>query len=154
MTKILTCALAICRLSCNEPNTKQPVTVSDSADQTNATEYVSTKLPDSAAWKKSYNFQMLSLRDTLWTFHYDGNWYSTNEKDWTKSALSNAIGNIAFVDYVPFKNAVYGIGHFEGNIERFTLKQTIYKSTDLRHWDTVATQSKSAETIFLPSVCF
>jgi hypothetical protein len=28
-----------------------------------------TKLLDSAAWKKNYNFQMFSQRDTIWTFH-------------------------------------------------------------------------------------
>ncbi len=28
-------------------------------------EYVWTKLPDSADWKKSYNFQMFSINDTL-----------------------------------------------------------------------------------------
>src|SRR6478735_7944699 len=77
------------------------------------TSYVWTKLLDSADWKKSYNFQMLSLRDTLWTFHQDGNWFSINGVNWRKSSLPNSIYNLAFLDYVSFRNVVYGLGHFE-----------------------------------------
>jgi hypothetical protein len=68
----------------------------------NAEKYVWTKLLDSAQWRKAYNFQMVNTGDTLWTFHFDGNWYSTDGKNWTRSKLPNAIGDLAFVDYVPF----------------------------------------------------
>ena len=111
-------------------------------------EYVWTKLLDSADWRKSYNFQMLSIRDTLWVFHFDGNWYSTNGKEWTKSTLPNSIGNLAFLDYVLFKDAVYGIGHFEGNIENFAFKNEIYKTTDCRQWETVSKKSNLPERFF------
>ncbi|MGE5521950.1 MAG: hypothetical protein ACM3VS_18650 [Candidatus Dadabacteria bacterium] len=43
-------------------------------------EYAWTKLLDSADWRESYNFQMFSIKDTLWIFHFDGNWYSVDGK--------------------------------------------------------------------------
>jgi hypothetical protein len=91
---------------------------------------------------------MFSHNDTLWTFHPDGNWFSTNGKDWTKSPLPNAIFNLAFLDYVQFNNAIYGFGHFEGNIERFTFKPEIYKTTDLKRWTTVTKQSNLPPRFF------
>jgi hypothetical protein len=112
------------------------------------TSYVWTKLLDSAGWKKSYNFQMFTIKDTLWTFHPDGNWYSTNGKDWTKSPLPNSISNLAFLDYIQFNNAVYGLGHFEGNIDRFTLKPEIYKTTDFKNWEILSTQSSLPRRFF------
>lgn len=148
MPKIILLSFLFLMAGCAEQNRPKQAHVNTTNNQINATDYVWTKLLDSAAWKKSYNFQMLNLRDTLWTFHYDGIWFSTNGKAWTKAALPNAIGNLAFVDYVPFKNAVYGIGHFEGNIENFTLKNTIYKTTDLQHWDSVSKESNLPERFF------
>ena len=59
-------------------------------------EYVWTKLLDSADWRKSHNFQMFSIKDTLWIFHFDGNWYSVDGKEWRKSSLPNAIGIFLF----------------------------------------------------------
>ncbi|HVT86684.1 MAG TPA: hypothetical protein VHD35_15880 [Chitinophagaceae bacterium] len=118
---------------------------SESGSDTN---YVWTKVLDSTHWKKSYNFQMFSIKDTLWTFHPDGNWYSTDGKDWTKSTLPNAIYNLAFLDYVLFKDAVWGFGHFEGNIEHFTLKPEIYKTTDFKKWDTVSKKSNLPRRFF------
>ncbi|MEO5583285.1 MAG: hypothetical protein ABIR66_11370, partial [Saprospiraceae bacterium] len=67
---------------------------------------------------------------------------------WTKSRLENAIYNLAFLDYIPFKNAMYGLGHFEGNIERFTLKGEIYRTTDFQHWDTLSKSSNLPNRFF------
>lgn len=97
-----------------------------------------TKLLDSAGWKKNYNFQMFSIRDTLWVFHPDGTWYSTDGRQWQKSTLPNAIHNLAFLDYIVFRGSVYGLGHFEGNIETFRFRPEIYRTMDLRLWDTLA----------------
>lgn len=148
MFKLILFFLTLYLGSCSEQNTQNTVRADSLTSQTNKEGYVWTKLLDSAAWRKSYNFQMFSIRDTLWTFHYDGNWFSKDGKNWTKSVLPNAIGNLAFVDYVQFKEAVYGIGHFEGNIERFTLKTEIYKTTDLQHWDTVSKESNLPKRFF------
>lgn len=112
------------------------------------TSYVWTKLLDSADWKKNYNFQMFSNRDTLWTFHPDGNWYSTNGINWTKSQLPNAIYNLAFLDYVQFNDAILGLGHFEGNIEQFSFKPEIYKTVDFKNWIIVSKESNLPKRFF------
>jgi hypothetical protein len=95
------------------------------------------KLLDSAPWKKSYNFQMFSFRDTIWTFHPDGNWFSIDGIRWTKSSLPNAIYNLAFLDYILFNDVMYGLGHFEGNIERFRLRPEIYYTGNMKQWDSI-----------------
>lgn len=123
-------------LSCQMQTTEQPKIQVGNSISTADTSYVWTKLIDSANWKKSYNFQLLSIRDTLWTLHPDGNWFSVNGVNWTKSSLPNAIYNHAFLDYVWFKEALYGLGHFEGNIETYSLRSDIYKSTNQRQWET------------------
>lgn len=114
----------------------------------NDTSYVWTKLLDSADWKKNYNFQMFSSKDTLWTFHPDGTWYSADGKNWTKSNLKNSISNLAFLDYVQFKGAVYGLGYFKGNIEHFEFKPEIYKTTDFKNWKTIAKESNLPKRFF------
>ncbi len=118
------------------------------------TPYVWTRLLDSAAWKKSYNFQLLSIRDTLWTFHPDGTWYSTDGSHWTLSPLPNAIANHAFLDYVYFNDAVYGLGHFEGNIEHYTFQPTIYRTTDRKTWTTLARESNLPKRFFYHPFAF
>lgn len=112
------------------------------------TSYVWTKLLDSADWKKCYNFQMFAIRDTLWTFHPDGNWFSKNGIDWTKSELPNAIHNLAFLDYIQFNDEILGLGHFEGNIEKFDFRSEIYKTTDLKNWEIITTQSNIPKRFF------
>jgi len=102
------------------------------------TSYVWTKLLDEADWPKSYNFQMFSIDDKIWVFHSSGNWFSTDGVHWTRSPLPNSINNLAFLDYVVFKGAVYGLGNFQGNIDAFTFKGDVYRTTDLKRWATVA----------------
>jgi len=111
-------------------------------------EYIWKKVLDSADWKKNYNFQMFSLRDTLWTFHPDGNWFSVDGKRWEKSPLSNIISNLAFLDYVHFEDAIYGLGYFKGNIETFVFKPEIYKSTDFKNWQTISKTSNLPPRFF------
>jgi hypothetical protein len=105
-------------------------------------------LLDSAAWRKNYNFQLFSIHDTLWTFHPDGTWYSTDGKTWTTSTLPNAIRNLAFLDYVQFNGAIYGLGYFNGNIEQFEFRPEIYRTTDLRNWTTLSKNSNLPRRFF------
>ncbi len=147
MNKLILLFLSFCLASCIEQNKPRSTEKTDPPHK-QTENYTWTKLLDSAAWKKSYNFQLFSIRDTLWTFHFDGNWYSTDGKNWTLSVLPNAIGNLAFLDYVQFKDAIYGIGYFNGNIENATLKNEIYKTTDYRHWETISTKSNLPRRFF------
>ena len=114
-----------------------------------STTYRWQKILDSADWRKNYNFQLFSIRDTLWTFHPDGNLYSVDDgKNWYKSSLGNIINNHAFLDYIFFKGAVYGLGYFKGNIETFDFKPTIYRTTDMRTWDIVSKVSNLPDRFF------
>ena len=110
--------------------------------------YVWTKVLDEGPWKKNYNFQMFAVGGKLWVFHPDGNWFSTDGRNWTKSSLSNPINNLAFLDYVYFKGAMFGLGYFNGNIERFTFKPEIYRSLDLERWETVSRSSDLPNRFF------
>jgi len=139
-----------CSILSNDKTKKQANAQSTISD----TSYTWTKLLDSADWKKSYNFQMFSIRDTLWTFHPDGNWFSTDGTDWTKSSLTNSINNLAFLKYINFNNAVYGLGHFEGNIEQFKFKPEIYKTTDFKQWDTISKNSNLPNRFFYQPFVF
>jgi hypothetical protein len=121
--------------------THNPATNGDTA-------YTWKKLLDSADWKKSYNFQMFSNKDTLWTFHPDGNWFSTDGTNWTKSQLPNPINNLAFLDYVQLNETILGLGNFNGNIEQFTFKPEIYKTTDFKSWQLIAQQSNLPQRFF------
>ncbi len=106
------------------------------------------QLTPNASFPRSYNFQLFVIRDTLWAFHSDGNWFSPNGKDWAKSKLANSIYNLAFLDYVEFNDAIWGLGHFEGNIEKFKLTTPIYRTTDMRQWLVMAEKSNLPERFF------
>lgn len=101
-----------------------------------------------AAFPKSYNFQLFNLRDTLWAFHPAGNWYSLDGKGWEKSSLPNSISNLAFLDYIMFDNSIFGLGHFEGNIEKFTLSTEIYQTRDMQTWTVLAKESNLPKRFF------
>lgn len=111
-------------------------------------EYQWKQLTPHASFPKSYNFQLFAIRDTLWALHSDGNWFSLNGRDWTKSKLANSIYNLAFLDYIQFNGATWGLGHFEGNIEKFKLTTPIYKTTDMKHWSVIAERSNLPERFF------
>lgn len=134
--------------SCQNTTNENKVSDVKTKEVVSDTVYTWTKLLDSAAWKKNYNFQMFSINDTLWTFHPDGIWYSKNGKNWTKSVLENSINNLAFLDYVYFKGSVYGLGYFSGNIEQFTFKPEIVKTTDFKSWTTISSTSNLPNRFF------
>lgn len=135
--------LVLC-ISCSSATTTRNRTVINDSSG-----YTWQKIFDSANWKKNYNFQLFSIRDTLWNFHPDANWYSVDEgKHWVKSSLSNVINNHAFLDYVLFKDAVYGLGYFEGNIETFVFKHHIYRTTNGVSWELVSDKSNLPSRFF------
>ncbi len=138
---LISCLLAGAIDSENGRYTRMPSRL-DSPD------YTWVKLLDKAPWKKSYNFQMFSQQDTLWVLHHEGTWFSKDGKSWKKSQLPNAISNQAFLDYVQFQKAILGLGHFEGNIERFTLTTDIYQTRNMKNWQVVAKSSNLPKRFF------
>jgi hypothetical protein len=133
--------------SCHGPE-RTTVQALPAADVSDSSEYAWTLLTDSAAFRKSYNFQMFSIRDTLWVIQSDGGWFSTNGEDWKHTVLSNVIRNNGFLDYVWFRNALYGIGVLDGNIEHFQWSSSIHRTTDMRNWEKLADESELPRRFF------
>lgn len=140
--------LFVILLCCKDISERQQATETKIQTIKTDTSYVWRKLLDSADWAKSYNFQMFSINDSIWVFHSDGIWHSVNGKVWSKSNLRNAIFNLAFLDYVQFNDAVYGLGYFKGNIEQFEFKPEIYQTTDFKSWTTLSKQSNLPKRFF------
>jgi hypothetical protein len=134
-------------IACASQSRKQE-TAKTVLTNTDGPAYTWTKVMDSAAWTKTYNYQMFSIRDTIWTLHPDGTWFSVNGREWTKSPLANAIRNQAFLDYVYFNGALYGLGHFEGNIETYAFRPEICRTTDMRNWQTISANSNLPTRFF------
>lgn len=140
--KIIAFLVGLLCSGCVNPSAKYPNGQAEPASLPPPdTTYTWTQLLESAPWQKSYNFQLFSMRDTLWTFHPDGTWWSANGINWEKSPLPNAIGNLAFLDYVYFKNDVLGLGNLEGNIEQNKFSPEIYLARDGKSWDTLSKKS-------------
>lgn len=141
-------SILLLSFSCETTSNENAVPTINTATVKTNINYTWTKLLDSAIWEKNYNFQMLSINDTLWTFHPDGNWHSTDGKMWTKSVLTNPIWNHAFLDYVYFKGAVFGLGYLKGNIESYIFKPEIYKTVDRKNWTTISITSNLPHRFF------
>lgn len=123
----------------SEQDTTQPVA---------STGYKWTQLTANADFRKAYNFQLFSIRDTLWAMHHDGTWFSLDGAEWIKSPLPNILRDNAFLDYVWFKNALYSIGTFEGNVEHYKYTSSISRTTDMKTWETLATESNLPKRFF------
>jgi hypothetical protein len=138
MTRIY--AIILLLLSCSGRSNDAPKDNGAKLVRENAG-YRWVKMLDSAAWRKNYNFQMFTIRDTMWTMHSEGSWYSLDGKQWQKASLPNIIHNQAFLDYVLRNDTLYGLGQFDGNIETFRFKPAIYRTTNMRQWETLTERS-------------
>lgn len=134
--------------SCKTSSEDTKAAIAQSEELTSDSSFVWTKLLDSAKWGKNYNFQMFSHNDTLWTFHHDGNWQSIDGINWVGSDLPNAIFNLAFLDYVQFNGAIYGLGYFKENIEEYEFRSEIYKTTNFKTWTTISKSSNLPNRFF------
>jgi len=139
------CLLLIFFMACNGSENSNKL---KSGSTNDSTVYAWRKITDSAPWKKTYNYQAFTIRDTLYIFHPDGVWYTTDLTAWHPSSLQDTIANQAFLDYVQWNDSIYGLGHFEGNIEQFSWKPSIYLTTDVRHWHTIAANSNLPARFF------
>lgn len=148
MPKALALLLLVTSLSCKltgkpgQPATAEnPDTPADSSRRW-------TLLTDKADFPESYNFQLMSIHDSLWALHPRGTWYSVDGKKWSRAAASSPITNLAFLDYVYFNNALYGLGRLEGNIERHLWEPAIFRTNNLRSWDTLTRTSNLPRRFF------
>lgn len=122
--------------------------VSSNAQPVAAGQYAWSKVADQGPGRKNYNFQMFAVGGRLIVLHPDGTWETADGKVWARSPLTNVIDNQAFLDYVLFRGAVFGLGHLSGNIERFTFKPEIYRTTDLKKWETISNKSNIPRRFF------
>jgi hypothetical protein len=91
---------------------------------------------------------LFSEGENILAFHPSGVWSSPDGKRWQKTGLTDIVGNQAFLDYVRFRGAVYALGTFEGNIERFTQTTQIARTTDFRGWEILARESNLPKRFF------
>jgi hypothetical protein len=144
MFKTILWALTFYFSSCNNTS----IVKAKEKTQADSKLYQWTQLTDNAAFPKAYNFQLFSIRDTLWAMHHAGTWFSVDGKNWDKSSLTNIIANNGFLDYVWFKNALYSIGTFDGNIEKYKLTTQIAKTNNFKNWEILSKNSNLPKRFF------
>ncbi len=117
-----------------------------------ATAYQWRQIHAEAPWRKTYNFQMMTIGDRLWVFHPDGAYSSDDGDHWQRSRLTDAVGNQAFLDYVIHNNEVLALGHFEGNIEKHTFEPRIQRTVDLTRWEPLGNSNLPKRFFYHPFV--
>lgn len=142
---LLLCCLSVCRCSGQQPPKPEPRSEAP---------YHWIELVQEGPFRKSYNYEMVAIGDSVVLLHPQGFWVSTNGSDWTAIDLPNVVGNLAFLEYVYFRGALYGLGTFSGNIERYQLTTQIARSSNLRSWEIVAEKSNLPERFFYHPVVF
>ena len=121
--------------------------VTQEANKSDSAAYHWTKLMDSAQWKKTYNYQLMAMGDTLWLLHPDGFWFSMDGKAWQRSAMDDIVGNQAFLDYVVLREQFMVWVPLKA-----TLKKHLYHSCTqdyrFQKWERVADKSELPSRFF------
>jgi hypothetical protein len=110
--------------------------------------YVWTQLTANAGFSKTYNYQLFADSQHIWAFHPSGIWVSVNGSSWQNTGLTDIVRNQAFLDYVRFNGFIYGLGTFEGNIERYTQTGQIARTSTFKRWEIVARDSNLPKRFF------
>jgi hypothetical protein len=111
------------------------------------------KLTGSAAFSKSYNYQVFVLGREMYALN-NGGWKSKDGKIWTKTALPEIEFNSAYQKYVQFNGAVYALGTMRGDYMNLRLSSKISRTRDFENWETVAERSNLPERVFYGAVVF
>jgi len=118
---------------------------------------VSELSPDRYSWRKltneagfpgGYNFPLFNFRNTLWVLRSEGNWFSKDGKNWTKSELPPSGLNTGYQQYVQFKDSIYALGGMEGNYLNLKLDSRIMRTSDLKRWEVIAAKSELPARVF------
>jgi hypothetical protein len=118
-----------------------------------AASYGWIKVIDHAPFPGSYNFPLFNIRNKLWAFHGQGNWYSEDGKNWTKAELPPLGLRTGFQQYVQLNDAVYALGTSEGNYLNLSIGSRIARtSSDLKRWEVVAEQSELPARVFYGAI--
>lgn len=119
-----------------------------------SSKYSWVKVTDTAAFPKGYNFPVFTVGNQMWAFQADGNWYSTDGRNWRKSELPPSRLNSGYQKYVQFNDAVYALGTMEGNYTNMRLGSRIARTNDFKRWDVLAETSELPARVFYGSVVF
>ena len=111
-------------------------------------EYIWVQLTSNADFPKSYNFQLFADSHHIRAFHHKGVWSSADGRSWLKTELKNIVKNQGFLSYIKFKGNIYGLGTFDGNIERYTQTTQIARTSDFKHWEILAKDSNLPKRFF------
>lgn len=65
-----------------------------------------------------------------------------------RTDLPNIVKGQAFLDYVKFKGALYALGTFDGNIERYTQTTQIARTADFKSWEILSKSSSLPRRFF------
>ncbi len=125
-----------------------------SVQRASASQYSWTKVTDSAAFPGAYNFPVFVVRNQMWAFHPQGNWFSTDGKIWTKSELPLSGLNSGYQKYVQLGDAVFALGTMTGDYTNMRLSSRIVKTVDFKRWETVAEQSELPARVFYGATVF
>lgn len=126
----------------------------NSASNDPARQYTWIKVTDNAAFPGAYNFPVFTVRNQMWAFHHEGNWYSTDGRTWAKSELPVSGLNSGYQKYVQFKDAIYALGTMEGNYTNMRLGSRIARTSDFKRWEVVAESSELPSRVFYGAVVF
>ena len=114
-----------------------------------------TKVTDKAPFPGSYNFPLFNMRNKLWAFHSQGNWYSADGKSWTKAELPALGLRTGFQQYIQLNDAIYALGTSEGDYLHLSIGSRIAKtSSGLKQWEVIAEQSELPARVFYGAVVF
>ena len=110
-------------------------------------QYSWSNVTKAANYPQGYNYPVFVFGDWMVAIN-NGGWLSNDGKRWVKTNLSDSGLNSAYQKYVQFNGAVYALGSFSGNYERFSITPRILKTTDFNKWETVAERSNIPQRVF------
>jgi len=114
-----------------------------------------TKVTEHAPFPEAYNFPMFNIRNKLWVFSGQGNWYSEDGKTWTKAELPAYGLRTGYQQYVQFSDAIFALGTMEGNYLNLKVGSRIAKTgSDLKKWEVIADQSELPARVFYGATVF
>ena len=144
----ISAAVAACGANVDSRSPNEPSIESDK-------NYRWARVTDHAAFPEAYNFPLFNIRNRLWAFHGQGNWYSEDGKNWTKADLPALGLRTGYQQYVQFKDAVYALGTMEGNYLDLKVGSRISRTDhDFRKWEVIAETSELPPRVFYGAVVF
>ena len=112
----------------------------------NSGEYEWTKLSDSAGFIPTGDLQFVNIRDTLWLFHPNGNYYSTDGIKFHLSGLEAKLSLSGKPGYLFSNNKLITVVAGQAGKKNDSSSMITYKSFDLLNWN-LATKAISLPLI-------